>query len=166
MGFKMIDLDTEEGRKRYDKLKKTKSVKKAFEDEQFIEKLAPREEAKTEADKTPNFLDLKANAGKEVTMKTETIMPKIPFIDDDDDIIIGIGIPVQQKPKIYRKGVVFGLQQLRVRKSPNGEVMYLISEKSIVDILQDDGEWLKVETAPNRIGYVMKEYIKEYTEGG
>lgn len=143
MGFKMIDLDTEDGRKRYDKLKKTKSVKKAFEDEQFIEKLAPREET-----------------------KTETIMPKPPFIDDDDDIPIGIGIPVQQKPKISKKGVVFGVQQLRVRKSPNGEVMYLISEKSIVDILQDDGEWLKVETAPGRIGYVMKEYVKEYTEGG
>lgn len=166
MGFKTIDLDTEEGRKRYDKLKRTKSVQKAFEDESFIENLAPREEAKTEADKIPNFEDLKANAGKDITQQTETIMPKPPIADADDDRPIDLGTPFKKKPRISRKGVVSGVQQLRVRKEPNGEVLYLISEKSIVDILQDDGDWFKVETAPGRQGYVMKEYIKEYTEGG
>lgn len=64
------------------------------------------------------------------------------------------------------QGVVIGVDQLRVRKQPEGEILYLISKDSIVKILEDHDGWLKVETAPGRRGFVMKSFIKIYTEGG
>ena len=64
------------------------------------------------------------------------------------------------------QGVVTGVDQLRVRKQPEGEILYLISKDSIVKILEDHDGWLKVETAPGRQGFVMKSFIKIYTEGG
>lgn len=63
-------------------------------------------------------------------------------------------------------GVVTGVDQLRVRKAPEGEILYLISKDSIVKILEDHDGWLKVETAPGREGFVMKSFIKVYSEGG
>lgn len=64
------------------------------------------------------------------------------------------------------QGVVTGVSQLRVRIKPEGDIQYLISEKSVVKILDEMEGWYKVETAPGRIGWVMKSYIKVYTEGG
>ncbi len=64
------------------------------------------------------------------------------------------------------QGIVTGVSQLRVRIKPEGDVQYLISEKSVVKILDEMEGWYKVETAPGRIGWVMKSYIKVYTEGG
>lgn len=63
-------------------------------------------------------------------------------------------------------GVVKGVSQLRVRNNPEGEILYLISEKSIVKILEDLDGWYKVETAPGRVGFVMKQFIEVRTEGG
>lgn len=126
MGFKTIDLDAPGGYKRYNKMKETGSVQKAFEDEKLVETLAPRLEVKEEPAKVEN------NIPKEVTVQ----------------------------------GVVTGVGQLRVRTKPEGDIMYLISEKSVVKILDEMEGWYKVETAPGRIGWVMKSYIKVYTEGG
>ena len=126
MGFKTIDLDAPGGYERYNKMKKTNSVKKAFEDE--IEK------------------------------KNEEALA--PVVEE---------VKKQQEPptdNIVRTGVVSGVSQLRVRTKPEGDVMYLISENSIVKILEDYESWWKVETAPGRVGFVMKAYIKEQTEGG
>lgn len=64
------------------------------------------------------------------------------------------------------QGVVTGVDQLRVRKQPEGDILYLISKGSIVKILEDHDGWLKVETAPGRQGFVMKSFIKVYSEGG
>lgn len=84
--------------------------------------------------------------------------------------------PVKEEPKqeesvtlefnILAQGVVTGVDQLRVRNKPEGDILYLISKDSIVKILEDHDGWLKVETAPGRQGFVMKSYIKVYTEGG
>lgn len=63
-------------------------------------------------------------------------------------------------------GVVKGVSQLRVREKPEGDVLFLISEKSIVKILEDQDGWYKVETAPGRVGFVMKQFIEIRTEGG
>lgn len=125
MGFRTIDLDTEEGMKRYSKLKATNSVQKAFEDdkEPFIEKFAPRPE--------------------------ETVAQETKSTEDD----------------IERKGVVTGVSNLRVRKKPEGEVIHLISEKTIVTIIGDEGDWFFIRT-PGIDGYVMKKFIQEYTTGG
>ena len=73
--------------------------------------------------------------------------------------------PVTDIP-IVKQGVVTGVSQLRVRIKPEGDIQYLISEKSVVKILDEMEGWYKVETAPGRIGWVMKSYIKVYTEGG
>lgn len=125
MGFRTIDLDTEEGMKRYNKLKATNSVQKAFEDdkEPFIEKFAPRPEAEAQ---------------------------EVKDIEED----------------IERSGVVKGVENLRVRKAPGGEVIMLISENSIVDILGEDGDWYFVRPNKTITGYVMKKFIQEYTTGG
>ena len=127
MGFKTIDLDTEEGRKRYEKLQKTKSIKKTFEDEEnpFIEKLAPRPED---------------HENSEIEKEKDTSKIK--------------------------KGIVSRISNLRVRNAPEGDILYLITEKSIVTIIGEYESWWKVETAPGKIGYVMKQYIDVYTEGG
>lgn len=136
MGFKTIDLDAPGGYERYNKMKKTNSVKKAFEDEieqKNEEALAPViEEVRKQAEETPK-----------VEEKSTTT-----------------------QDNIVRTGVVKGVSQLRVRTKPEGDVLYLISENSVVKILEDHDGWWFVETAPDRRGYVMKAYIQVRTEGG
>lgn len=70
-----------------------------------------------------------------------------------------------QAPAVLQ-GVVTGVDQLRVRNKPEGDILYLISKDSIVKILEDHDGWIKVETAPGRQGFVMKSFIKVYSEGG
>lgn len=122
MGFKTIDLDAPGGYNRYKKLKETNSVQKAFEEEKFEEKFAPRPSSE-EVYNSP-------------------------------------------KESAVRQGVVTGVDQLRVRTKPEGEILYLISLSSVVTILDEMEGWYKVETAPGRVGWVMKQYIQVYTEGG
>ncbi len=75
-------------------------------------------------------------------------------------------IEVKPQTQIEMTGVVKGVSQLRVREKPEGEILYLISEKSVVKILEDHDGWYKVETAPGRVGFVMKQFIEVRTEGG
>ena len=132
MGFKTIDLDAPGGYERYNKMKRTNSVKKAFEDEEPITKESI--EQKNE------------EALSQVNIEATKTVPK------EDNIV--------------RTGVVKGVSQLRVRNKPEGDILYLISEDSIVKILEDHDGWWFVETAPGRQGYVMKLYIQIHTEGG
>lgn len=120
MGFKTIDLDKPGGYERYKKLQETKSIKKAFEDEEPV-----RSEA--------------------VPVETPIEAPKI---------------------EVNKTGKVIGVDQLRVRKTPNGDILYLISRDSIVKILDESGSWLLVETAPGKSGYVMSQFIEITTTGG
>lgn len=139
MGFRTIDLDTKEGRDKYKKLKETKSIKETFGND-GIEKFAPRPEVKEDdKEKIQNVQEV-----KEESAKVENNSPK----------------------EVTVRGVVKGVSQLRVRIKPEGDILYLISEKSIVKILEDLDGWYKVETAPGRIGFVMKDYIEVRTEGG
>lgn len=139
MGFRTIDLDTREGRNKYKKLKETKSVRDTFGDE-GIEKFAPRPEVKEDDnEKIQNVPEVKEEPAKE-----ENNSPK----------------------EVTVQGVVKGVSQLRVRIKPEGDILYLISEKSIVKILEDHDGWYKVETAPGRVGFVMKQFIEVRTEGG
>lgn len=140
MGFKTIDLDAPGGYDRYNKMKRTNSVKKAFKDEEPITKESieqKNEEALSQANMDQKF--------KEAIEAMKTV-PK------EDNIV--------------RTGVVKGVSQLRVRTKPEGDILYLISEDSIVKILEDHDGWWFVETAPERQGYVMKQYIQVHTEGG
>ncbi len=143
MGFKTIDLDAPGGYERYNKMKKTNSVKKAFEDEEPITKESI--EQKNEEALAPVIEEVKKQV--EETPKVE---PKKDTTQDN----------------IVRTGVVKGVFQLRVRNKPEGDILYLISENSIVKILEDHDGWWFVETAPDRRGYVMKAYIQVRTEGG
>lgn len=140
MGFKTIDLDAPGGYERYNKMKKTNSVKKAFEDEEPITKESI--EKKNEEALSQATMDQKFQEAIEA-MKT-----------------------VPKEDNIVRTGVVKGVSQLRVRTKPEGDIKYLISEDSIVKILEDHDGWWFVETAPGRQGYVMKQYIQVHTEGG
>lgn len=80
----------------------------------------------------------------------------------EDPVEVKVNIPKE----VSVQGVVTGVGQLRVRTRPEGDIMYLISERSVVTILDEMEGWYKVETAPGRVGWVMKSYIKVYTEGG
>lgn len=140
MGFKTIDLDAPGGYDRYNKMKRTNSVKKAFEDEESITKESieqKNEEALSQANMDQKFKE---------AIEAMKMVPK------EDNIV--------------RTGVVKGVSQLRVRTKPEGDIKYLISEDSIVKILEDHDGWWFVETAPGRQGYVMKQYIQVHTEGG
>lgn len=143
MGFRTIDLDTKEGMEKYKKLKETKSVKETFGDK-GIEKFAPRpeEEPKQDTSFTQQY---------EGKWETDELPPKQE---------------TNTQATIVKQGVVTGVSQLRVRIKPEGDIQYLISEKSVVKILDEMEGWYKVETAPGRTGWVMKSYIKVYTEGG
>lgn len=125
MGWKTIDLDAPGGYEKYDKLMKTRSVKKTFDEEENPFESLPEREQKS------SFVRIE-----------------------------------ETKPVVKRHGVVTGVDQLRVRKQPEGEILYLISKDSTVKILADNDGWLKVETAPGREGFVMKQFIKVYSEGG
>ena len=140
MGFKTIDLDAPGGYDRYNKMKRTNSVKKAFEDEEPITNESI--EKKNEEALSQATMDQKFQEAIEA-MKT-----------------------VPKEDNIVRTGVVKGVSQLRVRTKPEGDIQYLISEDSIVKILEDHDGWWFVETAPGRQGYVMKQYIQVHTEGG
>lgn len=142
MGFRTIDLDTKEGMEKYKKLKETKSVKETFGNE-GIEKFAPRPEVKKDDNEKIQNVPEKEQEVKEDPVKVENNIPKVSV-----------------------QGVVTGVSQLRVRIKPEGDIQYLISEKSVVKILDEMEGWYKVETAPGRTGWVMKSYIKVYTEGG
>ena len=143
MGFRTIDLDTKEGREKYKKLKETKSVKETFGNE-GIEKFAPRPEVKEDDNEKIQNVPEKEPEVKEEPTKVGNIIPK----------------------EVTVQGVVTGVDQLRVRTKPEGEIMYLISSKSVVTILEEYEGWYKVETAPGRVGWVMKAYIQRYSEGG
>lgn len=79
---------------------------------------------------------------------------------EDTKIEMKINAPVEMM------GIVRGVSQLRVREKPEGDVLFLISEKSVVKILEEYEGWYKVETAPGRIGFVMRQFIEVRTEGG
>lgn len=143
MGFRTIDLDTKEGRDKYKKLEETKSVRETFGDK-GIEKFAPRPEVKEDDNEKIQNVQVKEPEVKEEPAKVENNIPK----------------------EVSVQGVVIGVSQLRVRTKPEGDIMYLISEKSVVKILDEMEGWYKVETAPGRIGWVMKSFIKVYSEGG
>lgn len=97
----------------------------------------------------------------------EKFAPRPEVKEDDNENIQNVQ---EKEPEVKKEvtvqGVVTGVSQLRVRTKPEGEIMYLISEKSVVKILDEMEGWYKVETAPGRVGWVMKAYIKVYTEGG
>jgi hypothetical protein len=79
---------------------------------------------------------------------------------EDTKIEMKINAPVEMM------GVVRGVSQLRVREKPEGDVLFLISEKSVVKIIEEYEGWYKVETAPGRVGFVMRQFIEVRTEGG
>ena len=143
MGFRTIDLDTKEGRDKYKKLKETKSVQETFGND-GIEKFAPRQEEEPKQDTSfTQQYEGKWEAG-ELPPKQEA----------------------NTQAPVALQGVVTGVDQLRVRNKPEGDILYMISKDSIVKILEDHDGWLKVETAPGRQGFVMKSFIKVYSEGG
>lgn len=139
MGFRTIDLDTKEGMEKYKKLKETKSIQETFGNE-GIENFAPRPDPLQEKEQKSTFVEPKQEEA--------------------------ITLEVNIKAPAVLQGVVTGVDQLRVRNKPEGDIMYLISKDSIVKILEDHDGWLKVETAPGRQGFVMKSFIKVYSEGG
>ena len=143
MGFRTIDLDTKEGQEKYKKLKETKSIQETFGNE-GIEKFAPRLEEEPKQD--TSFMS---------QYEGKWVAGELPPKQEANT----------QAPAVLQ-GVVTGVDQLRVRKQPEGEILYLISKDSIVKILEDHDGWLKVETAPGRQGFVMKSFIKVYSEGG
>ena len=145
MGFRTIDLDTKEGMEKYKKLKETKSIQETFGNE-GIEKFAPRpEEQKQDTSFMAQY------EGKWVSGESS------PKVEEKS---------TTTQDNIVKTGVVKGVSQLRVRTKPEGDILYLISEKSIVKILEDLDGWYKVETAPGRVGFVMKQFIEVRTEGG
>lgn len=104
---------------------------------------------------------VKAAFAEEEPVKEEKVPEKEPEVKEDP-VNVEFNIPKE----VSVQGVVTGVNQLRVRTRPEGDIMYLISEKSVVTILDEMEGWYKVETAPGRVGWVMKQFIQRYSEGG
>ena len=110
------------------------------------------------------YKKLKKTKSVQETFGDEGIEKFAPRPEEPKQEEIKIDTPNHTPVKIH--GVVEGVDQLRVREKPEGEILFLISSKSVVTILEDHDGWYKVETAPGRQGYVMKQFIKVYSEGG
>lgn len=104
---------------------------------------------------------VKAAFADEEPVKEEKVPEKEPEVKEDP-AKVEVNIPKE----VSVQGVVTGVNQLRVRTRPEGDIMYLISEKSVVTVLEEEEGWYKVETAPGRTGWVMKQFIQRYSEGG
>lgn len=104
---------------------------------------------------------VKAAFAEEEPVKEEKVPEKEPEVKEDP-VKVEVNIPKE----VSAQGVVTGVNQLRVRTRPEGDIMYLISEKSVVTIIDEMEGWYKVETAPGRVGWVMKQFIQRYSEGG
>lgn len=144
MGFKTIDLDTKEGMEQYEKLSKTHSIRETFGEDAVPKRKKKQSFVKPEEKKEEPVEEKVEETSKSVERREE--------IQKDNKVVS------------VAKGVVNGVSQLRVRKSPEGDVVSVISHNTIVTILEDLGDWLKVEYARDKIGYVMSEYIRKYTE--
>ena len=104
---------------------------------------------------------VKAAFADEEPVKEEKVPEKEPEVKEDP-AKVEVNIPKE----VSVQGVVTGVNQLRVRTRPEGDIMYLISDKSVVTVLEEEEGWYKVETAPGRTGWVMKQFIQRYSEGG
>ena len=104
---------------------------------------------------------VKAAFAEDEPVKEEKAPEKEPEVKEDP-VEVEVNIPKE----VSVQGVVTGVNQLRVRTKPGGDIMYLISEKSVVTILEEEEGWYKVETAPGRVGWVMQQFIQRYSEGG
>jgi hypothetical protein len=112
------------------------------------------------------YKKLKETKSIQETFGNEGIEKFAPRPEEEPKQEEAITLEVNIQAPAVLQGVVTGVDQLRVRKQPEGDILYLISKDSIVKILEDHDGWLKVETAPGRQGFVMKSYIKVYSEGG
>ena len=154
MPWKTIDLDTKEGMEQYEKLSKNHSIR-----ETFGEDAVPKRKKKANFSKPKEML---AEEEKKEEVKEEPVEETSKSVVETEPT----PEPVKEEPKIDKvaRGAVTGVSQLRVRNAPNGDVISVISHNTIVTILDDLGQWLKVEYARERVGYVMSEYIRKYTE--
>lgn len=150
MGFKTIDLDTKEGLEQYEKLSKTHSIR-----ETFGEDAVPKRKKKQSFIKPQEEKIEPEKEEEPVEEKSKSVVHRETIQKETKD---------SEKVDVVTRGVVTGVSQLRVRKAPDGDVVSVISHNTIVTILADLGKWLRVEYAREKIGYVMSEYIKKYTE--
>ncbi len=75
------------------------------------------------------------------------------------------GVIIFATTSFGRSGIVNAPNGLILRKeaSKNGEVVITVSDKSNVEILEEDGEWYKVKYN-NHEGYLFAEYVNEENE--
>ncbi len=75
-------------------------------------------------------------------------------------------ILVREETKMEGKGVVRTAGgKLNVREMPEGKVIAQIPNGSEVEILETDGEWMRVHFGEERSGYVFAAYIERKAQG-
>ncbi len=66
----------------------------------------------------------------------------------------------QEVPKQTKKTGKVSASRLNLRASPSGEILQVIPKDSVVEIIDQTDDWLKV-TINDLVGYVSKKYINE-----
>lgn len=86
---------------------------------------------------------------KEPLPKTEEIDKKVEKITQQP-----FDVPIESKPKTYRK---YTTAKLRVRKTPDGEVIRILDNNTEVEILKENGDgWAQLIDGT----YVMSRYLR------
>lgn len=88
----------------------------------------------------------------------------VPTNDIQEDKKEEAPAPVNETPK--KRGIVKGVDQLRVRDVPEGEIIDLLKKGTEFDILGRPNDcWYKIKTQEGTVGYVMVNFVLEYIEG-
>lgn len=62
-------------------------------------------------------------------------------------------------PKVKYENVTFTKVNIRSEKSTDSEIIDTLDQNKMVGVINDEGEWIKVLTSDNKVGYIKSEYI-------
>ncbi len=62
-------------------------------------------------------------------------------------------------PKVKYENVTFTKVNVRAEKSTDSEIIETLDQRKMVNVVNDEGEWIKVLISDGRLGYIKSEYI-------
>ena len=62
-------------------------------------------------------------------------------------------------PNVRYENITFSKVNVRAEKSVDSDIIDTIDQEIMVGVINDEGEWVKVLTPNNKIGYIKSEYI-------
>lgn len=99
----------------------------------------------------------------EITPGTTPEVGTTPDPDTTPDIQVTPGPTVETVKRVVKLGNEDGSLKLRKKKSTSSDILDRLKHGTVLEVLEDDGDWLKV-SVNGKIGYVSKKYTVPYDE--